>query len=485
MKNLVPIAFVLGWIVFGDWLAGAALGTLALAWVLLAPDEGPPVLALAVTMQWVSVSIGFFYNLVTGRPLEAVIRTDYRNMVLLGLGCVLALIVGLALGRRLIERIRHPKGLRPSHALTFKTTILVYVVFTAVLSVVKATDYDFGGLAMAVVAVSYLRLGLTYLILRRLVARGDLHYAAAMLVVEIVLGISGFYASFREPLMMAALACLEYFDRRRVGHWLTVGALGTAMITLGIVWIGIRGNYRAQFEDARFEANRSARIEMLRDSVNRWATQSPEEFWDNIDAFVERMWTIYYPALAVDRVPSVLPHTDGRLMADTLRFVFEPRIFFPEKPDLQSDSQMVRRYSGVMVAGEEQNTDIAFGYAAESYLDYGVPGMFVPSFIWGLFMGIAVSLIFSEYHHRDMAVGVVTVIAWISLYLFERSWAKTIGMSGSMLIYAAGLCYVLDRLWFEKFKNLYGSGMLDVDAESAGDLPPAAAAMQLQPQQSK
>ena len=131
--------------------------------------------------------------------------------------------------------------------------------------------------------------------------------------------------------------------------------------------------------------------------------------------------------------------------------MFEPRLLFPDKPYIASDSQMVRKYSGVIVAGEEQNTDIAFGYAAESYVDYGVPGMFVPAFIWALFIGVAIALIFREYHHRDMAVSVVTVIGWMSLYLFERSWAKTIGLGGTLLIYAGGLCYILDRLWFEKF----------------------------------
>src|SRR6478672_9945455 len=106
MKKLVPIAGLAGWILFGDWLAGLALIVLALAWVMLPAEEGPPVLALAATMQWVAVTIGLFYNHLTGRTLEAVTRSDYRYMVLLGLGCVAATIVGLALGRDLIARMK-------------------------------------------------------------------------------------------------------------------------------------------------------------------------------------------------------------------------------------------------------------------------------------------------------------------------------------------------------------------------------------------
>jgi len=473
MTKLVALAGIAGWILFGDWLAGFSLAVLALCWVMLPADEGPPVLALAVTMQWVAVSIGLFYNVLTGRPLEATLRVDPRTMVALGLGCVLAMVLGLSLGRYLIERLKPPQGLRPANALSFKTLALVYVVGTLSIGAVQTAAWDFGGLAQGIIALTYLRLGLVYLIFRRLVSRGEWHYVAALLVVEVVLGMTGFYAGFREPLIMAALAFLEFFDRRSVRQWCAIGTLGAVAVTLGIVWVGVRADYRAKWmEDERFSANRSARIDLLRDSVSTFGSRSSSDLWENVDSFVERMWTIYYPALAVERVPAVLPHTDGSLMMDTLKFTFEPRLLFPDKPTIKSDSEMVRKYSGVKVAGEEQNTSIAFGYAAESYIDYGVPGMFVPSFIWALFIGIACALIFRQYHHRDIAISVATVIGWMSMYLFERSWAKTIGLGGTLLIYAGGLSYILDYVWFEKFRNMYMESGQDDEGEPVDAAPP-------------
>jgi len=473
MYKLVPLAGIVGWIAFGDWLAGLSLAVLALCWVMLPAEEGPPVLALAVTMQWVSVSIGFFYNVITGRPLDATLHVDPRKMVALGLGCVTAMILGLSVARYLISRMKPPQGLRPAHALTFKTLVLVYALWTIVLAAMRVTDIDFGGLQLAVLAMTYLRLGLLYLVFRRLVANGTWYLVAALLGVEIILGITGFYAGFREPIVMAALAFLEFFDRRSVKQWVSIGTLGAVAVSLGIIWVGVRADYRARYlDDERFSASRSARVDLLKGSVNTFTAQSSEDIWDNIDRFIDRMWTIYYPALAVDRVPSVMAHTNGQLMGDTLRFVFLPRLLFPDKPYIKSDSEMVRKYAGVMVAGEEQNTSIAFGYAAESYIDFGVPGMFVPSFVWALFIGIACALISREYRHRDMAISVTTVIGWLSLYLFERSWATIIGLGGTMLIYAGGLCYVLDRLWFEKFRNAYVESEPDDDGESADDAPP-------------
>jgi hypothetical protein len=468
MIKFVCLAGALGWLISGDWLIGACLLVLGLGWVILQPDEGPPVIALAFSMQWVSVCVGLFYFTLTDRPLDATIHSDYRTMVEIGLGCLLAMIAGLSVGRRLVKLSGPATGLRPASALTFKTLVTAYALGTLFVGAIQNAAWDYPGLAQAILALAYLRLGLLYLVLRRLVAKNEWHYLAGLMAVEIVLGSTGYYAGFREPLIMAALAFLEFFDRRNVRHWITISALVTLMAVLGVAWIGVRVEYRRRFmTDERFINNRSARIDLLRASIGDWAGQSRNEMLANVDRFVDRVWTIYYPALTVSRVPSVLPQTNGKLMTETLQYVFEPRLFFPDKPDIKSDSEMVRKYSGVWVAGEDQQTDIAFGYAAESYVDFGIPMMFVPMFIWSAFIGVAIAGILRVFRHRDIAVSVSTVIAWLALYLFERSWAKTIGLSGTLLIYAGGLSFLLDRLWFEKFRSVYVSD----PSEASDSLP--------------
>jgi len=289
--------------------------------------------------------------------------------------------------------------------------------------------------------------------------------------------VTGFHAGFREPLIMAVLAFLERFDRRNVRHWVSLGVLFIAMGLLGVAWVSVRVNYRERYlADEAFAQNRGARFDSLKAATSEWASQDRAALYGNIDKFIDRLWAIYYPALAVSRVPNVVPHTDGKLMMDTLAFVFAPRVFFPDKPEVGSDSELVRKYSGVWVAGAAQDTDIAFGYAAESYIDFGVPVMFIPVFIWGTFMGACYAGMFKYFRHRDIAVSVSTVICWLSLYLFERSWAKTIGLGGTLMIYVGSLSFVLDRLWFEKFKTVYVNDLTDVDEPVAGALP-----LELQP----
>jgi hypothetical protein len=477
MKKLVVVAGLAAWLISGDWLLGLCTLVLGLGWALLKAEEGPPVLALAYTLQWITVCIGLYYVAITGRPLQATLASDYQPMVLIGLGCLIVLMAGLLFGQWLIGRLKPMQGVRPAYALTFKSLALSYLVATAVAGFVHELAWSFPSITQAIIAISFLRLGLLYLVLRRLVAADRWLLMAGVLVLEIVLGVTGFHAGFREPLIMAVLAFLERFDRQNVRHWVSLGVLFVVMGLLGVAWISVRVNYRGRYlSDEAFAQNRGARLDSLTAAAKQWAAQDRSEFLGNIDGFIDRLWAIYYPALAVARVPDVEPHTNGKLMSATLQFVFMPRVFFPDKPEVGSDSELVRKYSGVWVAGAAQDTDIAFGYAAESYIDYGVPWMFIPVFIWGAFMGVCYAGMFKYYRHRDIAVSVATVICWLTLYLFERSWAKTIGLGGTLMIYVGGLSFLLDRLWFEKFRAVYVEQPPDADEPDA-DMP----SLQLQP----
>jgi hypothetical protein len=245
--------------------------------------------------------------------------------------------------------------------------------------------------------------------------------------------------------VLAVLIFLERFDRWQARHWMALAGAGGLALVAGVVWISIRTPIRKEFDSDAFAGSRSARANMAFDLIRQLGAANREETLLNLDVFIDRTWAIYYPALALDRVPSVLPHENGRILRNALLHVVTPRILFPQKAALPSDSEMVRHYSGVWVAGEESMVSIAFGYAGESYIDFGVPLMFVPVFLWGLLLGWLYARLPRLLSHRDLAQGLITVVFWISLYLYERSWIKTIGMTLTNLIVIGGLMLALDR----------------------------------------
>jgi hypothetical protein len=445
--KLAGILVLLSGAIAGDPMVTLVLGVLWLGYWLLDVGGTVPVLFAAFAFQWIQVSSGFLYTIITGRALEATHASDYRTMMTLGLFSILVLAGGIRLGYKLLE----PHTIeRPSHARILSSGALwvLYGGSLAATAVMQTLAWEFPMLTQPILALTFARLAILYLVLRRLVApQLNVLAFAGVVGFEVLLGLTAYFAGFREPLVLATLAILEVFDRRRVSHWATTCVLVLSASFLGLLWLGVRVEYRRDFADIEmFEESRDMRLARLQELTEGWWKRDSHEFWWNLDLLMDRLWTVYYPALAVARVPNALPHTDGRLMTAALAHVFMPRVVFPNKPALPSDSDMVREYSGVWVAGAEEGTSIAFGYVAESYVDFGVPLMFVPMLIWGAFIGASYRAVQVLIRHREVAVPVLTVVFWLCGYLFERSWAKTMGLTGTMLIYVGGVAFLIDRL---------------------------------------
>jgi hypothetical protein len=311
----------------------------------------------------------------------------------------------------------------------------------------RITDLAIDGKDQFITTLDTVRLGILFLLLRRFCAPPARWGLMAVVVgLEIVLGITGFFAGFREPIVLAVLATFEVFDRRNSRHWVMVATGLVLAVGLGLIWMGIRGVYRSEYvEMDKFAESRSARVERVRDLTADFLTGGASDIWKSTDALVDRMWTVYFPALAIARVPSALPHTNGALFEAAVIHVVTPRVFFPGKGELMSDSDMVRKYANVNVAGREHGTTIAFGYAAESYIDYGLPLMFAPVFVFGIVVGFCYALFRQLIWHRELFVAFGTVAFWLSVYLFERSWAMTLGVTVSFMVYLGIPLVLLDR----------------------------------------
>ncbi len=450
MSAFLVALVVSGGILVGDWIGSAAVAALIAAWWLVRGADGPPVLFFALAFQWVQVSIGIFYVAVSGRTLAATTASDYRPMLLIGLGCILSLAAGLRVGMRLVASRTTPRPINDP-LMGLKSLVLIYAGLVVTAGGVQQLAWQYPVFTQAILAISFIRLGLVYLILRRLTLPSpDFPKIGALLLVEVVLGLTGFFAGFREPLILAAIALSEVFDRRRASHWATASGVVGTIVLVGAFWAGVRGEYRQDFYEVEaFAESRAMRLERINVLAGQWTRRDAQELLWDIDFLVDRLWAIYYPSLAVERVPRVVPHTDGTILGGALRHIVTPRVFFPDKPTLPSDSEMVRTYSGVLVAGAEEDTSIAFGYAAEGYVDFGVPLMFVPVLIWGLFLGAAYQTLLVVIRHRELAIPLIAVVFWLSVYLFERSWIKWMGSTGTLLIYVGGLTYLIDW-WFRQ-----------------------------------
>jgi hypothetical protein len=453
-------AGLLAGIVTGDWLTGVSIMTLMICVRLVRTDDRLFVLPIAVSFQWMQGNIGLIYLGLTGREVTAIYDSDWRPMVMIALGCCLSLAAGIRLGL-LVKKAPDPQTPRPGFAFSFGLLVTVYLITVVLEGTLSAVAPDYPSLRQIITTFDSARLGVLFLILRRLCAPPPRFGLVALVVgIEIVLGITGFFAGFREPIVLAVLAVLEVFDRRNAKHWTALSVATVAICALGVLWMGIRSDYRREYvEFDQFSGSRNARISRVEDLTSSFMKNDADSLLKTTDQLVDRMWTIYYPALALKRVPSVIPHTDGQIIGAALLHIVTPRVLFPDKGELPSDSDEVRKYANVAVAGREVNTSIAFGYSAESYIDFGLPWMFLPVFCYGIFVGACYAVFRSLIWHRELFVAFATVSFWISVYLFERSWATMAGVTVGFMVYLGGPVVLLDRFLLIK----YSAGQAAVD----------------------
>ena len=109
------------------------------------------------------------------------------------------------------------------------------------------------------------------------------------------------------------------------------------------------------------------------------------------------------------------------------------------------NSEAVRKYCGIWVAGAESDTSIAFGYIAESYVDFGIPGMFLPIWLYGMAMGAGYAWLLRLYRHHEIAVGACVTLFWVALFKLEVCW---LNMFGRLLVFAVigATLYLFDRM---------------------------------------
>jgi hypothetical protein len=366
-------------------------------------------------------------------------------MMVLGVLSLAAIFAGFLVGHRVM-----PAPSTPVVRMRFQWSVVqIFMAYAgALISQEGLTIFmdRMPSLVQPIMAIGTVQMGLLYLLFRRLFQENRLGLVLLLLAFETARGFTGFFADFKEPVLLAIVAAVEVLRPKRASHWAIVASLVLTVFASSVLWLGIRGAIR---ED--FEMNNRSQMERLgfaaREAGFWWASDREMKLYD-IDAVISRVWDIYYTALALERVPAVLPHEHGAALQAAVRHVLMPRFLFPNKPDLPSESDDVRKYSGEQVAGREQNTTIAFGYVIQSYIDFGLPGMFVPTLGLGILLGVAYRWFTTRLHFEEITLAVLAVAFWANIMPYNVAWAKLLGKLVTAVVFVGGAAVLVDHALF-------------------------------------
>ena len=432
------------------WLTLLSLWILPMFVVLLWRRYEPPILLFATMVQWAEVSTKIFHadvlNIsVTDLFADAVIVES----ILRGLTGLIIMAVGMRLALKGLPPRRPREMWREGSGISIVQTWYLYLGAFALSLAFQGFIWLVPGLTQILLPLFNLKWIFFFLLAYTVFLKQRQYWLLWLTVgLEVLIGFSGYFSGFKQVFFVLAVAYMSIGVRLRGRRLAFVGAITIMVVALGIVWMTIR-------EDYRFYVNAGTGMQVVRVSMeerlsklaNLLSSADPEDFVKGAEKLATRVAYVDMFAYVLKRVPDSVPHEDGRLWGRAIRHVLMPRIIFPEKARLRSDSEMSMFYTGLALASAAQGTSISMGYMVESYIDFGPVFMYVPIFLLGTLWG-GMYRYFVTRGPPTLLGYSVAVAVLINANQFGMYTSKLLGsMLMSFIVMVLLLRFVLPYLW--------------------------------------
>jgi hypothetical protein len=422
--------------------------------VLLWRPNDAPILLVPTLFQFVAVALKPITTAFTNSSLQdlADFNSNLEPAALFGLAGVAVLALGLRMGVRNAPAARRDSSIGGWSFKRVLSVALVTIVFGHVLDLVAERS---GGARQILLGLSGVKWAglfiLAYCIFDR---RRGLRWLVAVVTIEIILGMSGFFAEFRLTLFVLLGAAIAAHR--------TLGGRGIVVLTAGVVltvflavfWSSVKESYRYFLNQGTGE---QVVLQSFDDRLAYLANQATEfneqRFADGFQRLLGRLSYIDFLAATMERVPQVLPHEGGALLGMAILHVLTPRILFPNKLDPPSDTRVTAHYTGLEAAvWANESTSISIGYLGELYIDFGVMGALFAVFLIGLAYGRCYRMIRDHAHMPTFVNYGLCMMVALTFTTFETALIKLIGSLVMVLVAAL----VLQRVvWPVLFRSGY------------------------------
>lgn len=419
-------------------VAASGLSLAAIIAMLWRADE-PPILLLPPLFQWSEVALPAISTIWLGTSLDEMSRfgVDLEPAAFYGLASVTVLAVGLRLGAGRSRQPSFATRLRwDAFALPFP------VVFKLALALMGA------GYALSVLSgfwgptrelfnqasgIKYA--GFFMLAYWCLVRRIHLRLLAAVVLFEIIFGMTGFFAEFKNSLLTLLVAAIAARPRFTRGSAFAVVFAISLLLSVAVFWSAVKPGYRHFVNQGTgmqvILVPLGDRIEYLVDAAIAF---DGYDISDGFERLVSRHGYIEFLGLTMKAVPDAVPHENGALTFGVVRHITMPRFLFPNKPPLPSDTEVMARYTGLPMLWDSR-VSISIGHLGELYVDFGYIGGLVAIAMIGILVGVAYRVIRSGQSGPTLLKAGLAMMAVLPIAYFGTAYIKLV----SAFIFAAAI----------------------------------------------
>ena len=347
-------------------------------------------------LYWSVVAILIPYAELANKPLNDLTRygkVDLYSASWLGLFALTFYLIGIHIVTKKIKSIQQDSLYNILRRYDSRKLILLYIVFSLLSALFNSSIIHVPG-GQLLLAITYLKwVLLTLLIVHTIAVDNNRTLVVLLVLIEVLLSFSGFWAAFKDYILVALGAYLMFSPRLSLKTYFILSIVFLVSLFFAVVWTYSKGEYRKYLtggERTQFiiEQDNLSNIQKFYEIVQR--DFSSENFKENfligLENLIYRVSYVEFLGLTMKQVPTYLPHENGNLLINSFEHILKPRILFPDKKPIY-DSELTSKYTGVQFAGAEQGTSFSLGTVAESYVDFGKYYMFIPIFFFGLWIG--------------------------------------------------------------------------------------------------
>jgi hypothetical protein len=363
----------------------------------------PGMIVFALLLQWVQVIAYVIWMNSSDWDINHLSRHGDNAVLIgcLGLVCIAA-VLSLAINK--VPIVSESEFARAARTLDEKKILLLYSVSTLFLGGLQFALGSNSGFVQILATLGSIKwvFFLVYGFICWTTKKNWLIFIV-MVAFEFTSALYSYFSNFKEVILMTI--ALGIMLVRQVSFKQVLGGLlaGTLLAFVLIAWTAIKGDYRNFVNQGSgqqvVEVSRTEALDKITEKVGslNW-----EDFRLASYMLLYRLQYILHLAKTMDRVPEVLPHEEGNVWLENITYVLEPRLFFPDKPIYEATIK-TNKYTGIRYTGRAKGASFSLGYFADSYVDFGYFGMYLPlaliglllSGIYRLFIGLKnVSIVF-------------------------------------------------------------------------------------------
>ncbi len=403
----------------------------AVLWVaarLLWKPGQPQTLFFVILFQWFQAFGPVMQGFLDGRAYQDIIGIpEVDTATWLSLTGIGILSIGLKLGSRRTE----PKGLKKSVSglkhLKNGRLVIAYIFASVAALTIRVAGGVYAPFIQAGSAVEIVKWGVVLLIFYRWTAMGQGGILAlAILIFESIIGMAGFFSSFKTGFFILIIAGSGSVNLSRNRAAIFALLAFVLLLFLGF-WQVVKGYYRSFMSEGEkaqvITVSVTDRMEWMGQAMNLVGFDNIQQGWQD---GLRRLSYVDFFGYAIKTVPSAVKHTDGLLWREAIQHTLMPRFLFPNKAAID-DSLRTSAYCGMTVTGADEGTSISIGYMGESYIDFGSIGMFIPILLWGWGLGWCYGWLRKNTPHPLLGMACGTGLLVLTALLLETSNIKMLG----------------------------------------------------------